>query len=138
MPQKGGLQAVLTALRRQGVKALAALQREIANKEKELNLLKATEAQWRGLVGAQGKALTFAGTGKARAGALGLRLDWGEILAGLPTTFRTKDVQQKTGKPMEQVYSGVSRWRKDKLIRKNPDGSYQKLSVPAPSQPKKS
>lgn len=137
MPQKGGLQSVLTALRRQGVKALSALQREIANKEKELNLLKATEAQWRGIVGTQGKALTLAGAGKARMGKLGLRLDWSAVLAGLPATFRTKDVQQKTGKPMEQVYSGVSRWTKDKLIKKNADGSYQKLSVPAPPQSKK-
>jgi hypothetical protein len=138
MPQKSGLQSVLTALRRQGAKALTALQREIANKEKELNQLKATEAQWRGLVSAQGKTLALAGAGKARVGTLGLRLDWSAVLAGLPATFRTKDVQQKTGKPMEQVYSGVSRWRKDKLIKKNPDGSYQKLSVPAPPQSKKS
>lgn len=137
MPQKGALQSVLTTLRRQGAKALAALQREIANKEKELNLLKATEAQWRGIVGAQAKTLTLAGAGRARMGKLGLRLDWSAVLAGLPATFRTKDVQQKTGKPMEQVYSGVSRWTKDKLIKKNTDGSYQKLSVPASSQLKK-
>jgi len=137
MPQKGALQSVLTTRRRQGVKALTALQREIASKEKELNLLKATEAQWRGIVGAQAKTLTLVGAGRARMGKLGLRLDWSAVLAGLPATFRTKDVQQKTGKPMEQVYSGVSRWTKDKLIKKNTDGSYQKLSVPASSQPRK-
>jgi hypothetical protein len=48
------------------------------------------------------------------------------VLAELTPTFTTKDVAQKTGKPMEQVYAGVSRWVKDKKVKKTKDG-YQRL-----------
>jgi hypothetical protein len=59
------------------------------------------------------------------------------VLAGLPATFRSREVQQKTGKPMEQVYSGLSRWVKDKKVKKSPDGTYQKITVSSPGQQKK-
>ncbi len=65
------------------------------------------------------------------------RIDWGVALAGLPASFNAKDVQRETGKPMEQVYAGVSRWVKDKKIKKNPNGIYQKTSAVPPAQQKR-
>ena len=53
----------------------------------------------------------------------------------LPPTFTAKHVAQKTGKPMEQVYAGVSRWVKDKKVRRGKDG-YQKVMTGNPVQQK--
>jgi len=59
------------------------------------------------------------------------RLDWDAVLARLPATFDAKEVKQRTGKPMEQVYAGVSRWVKDNKVRKHPQGGYQKVAFSA-------
>jgi hypothetical protein len=58
------------------------------------------------------------------------RLDWQVVLSELPETFVPKDVAQKTGKPMEQVYAGLSRWAKEKKVRKGKNG-YQKMTASA-------
>jgi len=137
MPQKNTLQSLLTNLSRQGAKALTAMQGEIAKREKELEALKATEARWREIVGGKVRAMSAAPLARMRTGRRKRRLDWNMILAGLPATFRSKEVQQKSGKPMEQVYAGLSRWVKDKKIKKSSDGSYQKSSVSSSGQQKR-
>ena len=128
MPQKNTLQSLLTNLSRQGAKALTAMQGEIAKREKELEALKATEARWREIVGGKVRAMSAAPLARMRTGRRKRRLDWNMILAGLPATFRSKEVQQKSGKPMEQVYAGLSRWVKDKKIKKSKNG-YRKVAA---------
>jgi hypothetical protein len=118
------------SLKQQSTRALASLQQEIAKREKELTLLRAAEKQWKGVMGAQPSAARPA-TATRRRVSKKKRLDWNKVLAGLPVTFNNKLVQQKTGKPMEQVYAGLSRWVKDNKVKRNPDGVYQKLSSPA-------
>jgi len=54
------------------------------------------------------------------------RLDWAAILKGLPPRFTTKDLAQKSGKPLAQVYACVSRWTKEKKVRRGKDG-YEKV-----------
>jgi hypothetical protein len=130
MPRRGNeLQSILTNLKQQSGKALASLRREIGRREQELALLKATETQWQQVLGLKAKTPAV---GSLRTRRLGQkRLNWESILAALPMTFDNKQVLQATGKPIEQVYAGLSRWVKDKKIRKGPDGMYQKLSAAA-------
>jgi hypothetical protein len=48
----------------------------------------------------------------------------------LPSRFTSKDIAQKSGKPMRQVYAYVSRWMKGKKVRRMKDG-YQKVAAAA-------
>lgn len=137
MAQKSGLQPLLTNLKRQGAKALAALRQEIAKREEELDMLKIAEARWKDVVGEQTPVRNSAASPQMRAGRKRRRLDWNVVLAGLSSSFKARDVQQKTGKPMEQVYAGLSRWGKDKKIKKNLDGTYQKIAAVFTAQQRK-
>ncbi|MBI3303578.1 MAG: hypothetical protein HYZ72_16060 [Deltaproteobacteria bacterium] len=132
MPQRSNvLQSILASLKQQSTKALASLHQEISTREKELAVLKKTEAQWRSVVGAQPKAATPAAAPSRPRAATKKRLNWDTILARLPATFTNKEVRQRTHKPMEQVYAGVSRWVKDNKVKRNPEGKYQKITPPA-------
>ena len=136
MAQRRGLQPLLANLKRQGVKVLTALQQEIAKREKELAELKTTATRWGEMVGRQTR-MTGAAPAPARGRRRRRRLDWGAVLASLPTAFNVKEVQRQTGKPIEQVYAGLSRWVKDKKVKRTANGSYQKASAAASAQPKK-
>lgn len=126
MPRRVTSQSVLSSLKQQATKALSSLQREIARREQELATLKAEALRWMRALGASRggtrvAAVPVRGLGRKRA-----RLDWNAVLAELAPTFTAKDVAQKTGKPLEQVYAGVARWIKGKKVRKIKDG-YQKI-----------
>ena len=137
MAQRRELQPLLANLKRQGAKVLTALQQEITKREKTLTELKATAARWKEAVGGQTRMMGAAAPSQPRGGRKRRRIDWSDALAGLPASFNAKDVQRETGKPMEQVYAGVSRWAKDKKIKKNPNGTYQKTSAVPPTQQKR-
>ena len=51
MPRTSGVRSLLTSIKQQTSKALASLQGEITRREQELAVLKAAEAQWKGVVG---------------------------------------------------------------------------------------
>lgn len=126
MPRSATPRSVLSILKQQTTKALSSLQEEIVRREQELTALKAEAMRWMRALGASRR-----GTRATAAPLRGLRrkrarLDWNAVLAELTPTFTAKDVAQKTGKPMEQVYAGVSRWIKGKKVRKTKDG-YQKI-----------
>ena len=126
MSQSATPRAVLSVLKQQTTKALSSLQQEIVRRERELAMLKAEAARWMRALGTSGRRAGGAiGSLQGRKGKRP-RLDWNAVLAELTPTFTAKDVAQKTGKPMEQVYAGVSRWVKDKKIKKTKDG-YQRL-----------
>jgi hypothetical protein len=137
MAQKRALQPVLVNLKRQGMKVLTALQQEITKREEELEELKATAVRWKEMVGGQTRMMGAAAPARTRTKRKRRRLDWNVVLAGLSASFKAKDVQQKTGKPIEQIYAGLSRWVKDKKVKKNSEGTYQKISPPSSMQQKK-
>jgi hypothetical protein len=137
MAQRRELQPLLANLKRQGTKVLTALQQEITKREKTLTELKATAARWKEAVGGQTRTMGAAAPSQIRGGRKRRRIDWSVALASLPASFNAKDVQRQTGKPMEQVYAGVSRWAKDKKVKKNPNGTYQKTSAAPPSAQQK-
>ena len=146
MPQRASRQPLLTTLTQQATKALAALHKEITKREQELATLKAEAVRWQnvmrgppgpgrtaGIVPAPPPPLRPMGkiVGPAVAPRVPLpkrpRLDWRAILKELPARFTTKDVAQKAGKPLGHVYVYVSRWMKDKKVRRVEEG-YQKVS----------
>ena len=130
MPQHAA-RVVLAGFQRQASKTLATLQTEIAQREQELTALKTEASRWQSLL--QGSAGRD-GAAAARAPRKGprrkqRRLDWNAIFKELPLQFTSKDLAQKSGKPLAQIYALVSRWGKEKKVRKVKDG-YQKVAQP--------
>jgi hypothetical protein len=109
---------VLTRLKKEAAKATTALERHIARREAELASLRLELERWQAVlaVGKGGKRVTG-----------GQRVDWEGTLAALPVTFTPQDVQRQTGKPIPQIYSALSRWRKEQKVSRAADGGYQKV-----------
>jgi len=107
-------------LKKQAGKILTSLRREIGQKEKELSALKQDVQRLQLVV--NGRAAAVDGSPSR------VRLDWNMVLKELPDTFSSKEVSQKSGKPMEQVYAGLNRWIKDRKVRKGKEG-YQKVTA---------
>ena len=124
---RGVRKSTLDTLKQQGIRILAALQREIATKEKELSSLKAEADRWRTAIGASRRPSSNTAVKKGRRGK-GKRVDWNATYAALPATFSAKMVAELTDKPMEQIYAAVSRWSKEKKVKKGKDG-YQKIKA---------
>jgi hypothetical protein len=121
---------LITNLRRQTTKALASLQKEITQREKELEELKAEAARWESALGKE--AEKAAPSLPSRQPQAAKRLDWNAVLKELPTTFTAKDLAQRAGKPVNRTYGPLSRWLKAKKVRKRKDG-YQKAAGAASS-----
>jgi len=111
----------------QATKALTVLRQEITQRERELTALKAQAARWQSVVREPARGVRPAVTPPRVPPPKRLRLDWSVILQELPTRFTTQDVAQKAGKPFGHVYVYVSRWIKDKKVRRVKEG-YQKVS----------
>jgi hypothetical protein len=104
------------------------LHKEIAQRGQELTTLKTAAARWQSMLQgpASGDGAAAIPPSHARSSKRP-RLDWDTILKQLPARFTTKDIAQKAGKPIAHAYTSVSRWVKDKKVRKVKDG-YQKVS----------
>ena len=127
MPRRKTPPSFLDTLKRQTAKVVDSLQQEITQRAKELAVLKEEATRWANIIGGQLHTVRTTAS-RRRTRKKGARLDWNAVLAALPPTFTAKDVAQKTGKPMEQVYAGVSRWAKDKKIKKSKNG-YRKVAA---------
>ena len=127
MIQRASRHPLLTRLQREATKALATLRQEIAQRAQELSALKAEAARWQGLVQGPARKAIPAVTPPQVPPPKRPQLDWRAILKELPARFTTKDVAQKAGKPIAQVYTHVSGWMRDKKVRKV-EGGYQKVS----------
>jgi hypothetical protein len=127
MPRKTTPDSIVTTLKRQAAQAVVVLQQEITRRAKELDALKEEATQWLNISGppaSSRKAAPAQRHGKQK----GRRLDWNALLVEMPPTFTAKDVAQRTGKPLQQVYAAASRWFKDKKIKKTKDG-YRKTAA---------
>src|SRR5262249_38746781 len=129
MPQRTSRLPVLATFHRDAGKALATLQKEITQREQELTALKTEASRWQSLLqepaGQDGAAAARAPRKRARSKRR--RLDWNAIFKELPARFTSKDLAQKSGKPLAQIYALVSRWGKEKKVRRVKDG-YQKVA----------
>src|SRR6266849_2507756 len=118
---------LLATLAQQATKALVTLHQEITQREQELTTLKAEAARWQSVVRGPARVASPTVTPPQVPPPKRTQLDWSAILKGLPNRFTAQDVAQKASKPIEQVYVHVSRWMKDKKVRKV-EGGYQKVS----------
>jgi hypothetical protein len=126
MPQRAA-RFVLAGFQRQASKTLATLQTEIAQREQELTALKTEASRWQTVLHgpARGNGAAAPKPSRRRPSRRA-RLDWNAIFKELPARFTSKDLAQKSGKPLAHGYAFVSRWMKDKKVRKVKDG-YQKV-----------
>jgi hypothetical protein len=127
MPQRTTHHLLLTSLQREANRALAALRTEIAQRERELAALKAEATRWQSVLQGPARGVGLVVTPPRMSPSKRPRLDWSAILKELPTRFTLQAVAQKAGKPLGHVYVYMSRWRKDKKVRKVA-GGYQKVS----------
>ena len=130
MPRHTPSPPLLTTLHQQAAKALALLNQQIAQREQELIRLQAEAARWQSIMGGQSQRVRTAAVPR-QARKPQRRVDWNAVLAGRPRTFTAREVTTKAGKPLAQVYTHVSHWRKDKKVRTVAGGSQQ---VAPPSQ----
>jgi hypothetical protein len=127
MPQRALRHPLLTGLHREATNTLAALRQEITQRAHELAALKAEAARWQSVLQGPVRRARPAVAPPPVPSSKRLRLDWSAILKELPTRFTTQEVAQKAGKPLGHVYVYMSRWMKDKKVRRVKDG-YQKVS----------
>jgi len=126
MPQRSARLPLFTGLKHEVAKGLAALRQEITQREQELAALKAEAARWRDVIRGPIKEGSLAVTLPRARPSKRVRLDWSAVLQKLPPQFTIKEVAHGAGKPLGHVYVYVSRWMKDKKVRRVKDG-YQKL-----------
>jgi hypothetical protein len=127
MPQRASRPPLVATLTQQATKALAALRQEITQREQALAALKAQAARWQSVMRGPARRARPAVAPSQEPPPKRLRLDWSLILQELPTRFTIQDVAQKAGKPFGHLYVYVSRWMKDKKVRRVKEG-YQKVS----------
>ena len=122
-------------IRKQAQRALAALTKEIAKREAELAaLMNHTELLRSTIAGGGGAGRRGRGrpTGARSLGAIsggGTRLNWDEVLKGLPKTFSVDDVMKQPGvaaKGRAQVYPALDRWMQAKKVKRVGKGEYEK------------
>jgi len=126
MPQRTAQLTSLMSFQRQATRAVATLATEIRQREKELAVLKAQAARWQRLLQVPAPGRRPAGSSPQGRPSQRLRVDWSAVLQALPNRFTTKELAQKPSKPVAHVYVHLSRWMKEKKIRRVKDG-YQKV-----------
>jgi hypothetical protein len=107
MPQRTARRSLLTNLHHQATAGLAAMTKEIRQREQELATLKAEAARWQNVLREPAEEERPTAPAPRRRATRRRRLDWNVILKALPARFTTKDIAQKTGKPMAHAYT----WR---------------------------
>lgn len=126
------LEGKLGIIRREVLKVLRSLKREIAKREEELTGLKAEYAKGEDLL-----------RGRARPGPARVRrrtkrsrqINWKEVFRSLPARFTLKTLTRHSmagRRPKAHLYAVLSRWKKERLLTRDPAGGYRK----ATAQPK--
>src|SRR5437879_372114 len=115
MPQRATRLSPLANFQREATKALATLQKEITQRERELAALKGEASRWQSVLrgSARGDGSVAITPSRAQLSKQP-RLDWDAIFKDLPSRFTPKDIAQKAGKPIAHAYTYVARWMKDK------------------------
>ena len=111
-------------IRREVQKILRVLKREIAKREGELASLKAEYTKGLDLLRGRGKGEPSLGRRRGR------QADWKQVFVSLPAHFTLETLQRhpvagKRSKP--HLYAILSRWKKDKLLSRDPAGGYRKV-----------
>jgi hypothetical protein len=125
------LEGKLGGIRREVLKLLGGLKREISKRERELAALKAQYAA--------GAALVRGGA-KARPPRLPRRvrrarqINWKKVLGSLPARFSLKMLAAHPvagRRPKGHLYAILSRWKKEGVLAKESGGGYRKVTAAA-------
>jgi hypothetical protein len=133
---------IVSTLRGEAARVIAALDAEIEHRRKDLAELVAHADAWRatlggrisaalsGLGGKRAKAPKAArGRGRARGGK---RVSWDAVLASLPESFTIEDVLKNPDaarKGRAQIYPALNRWEASKAIKRVAKGRYRKAAA---------
>lgn len=118
-------------VRKQARAALEQVAKEISRREAELERLQADADRWRVVLGAGSKPTRRSATrrlGAKRGG--GKRLNWDNVVKGLPKTFTVDDVMKRPGvkaRGREQVYPSLQRMIESKKVKRVGPGRYQRV-----------
>lgn len=124
------LEGRLGGIRREVLKVLRGLKREIARREADLAGVKAEFARGMDLLRGKGKARPAPARRRGKR-ARRRRVNWKAVFASLPARFNLKTlgrhpVAGKRSKP--QLYAILSRWKKDGVLVKDSGGGYRKVT----------
>ena len=125
------LEGKLGVIRREVLKVLRGLKREIARREADLAGVKAEFARGMDLLRGKGKARPAPARRRAKR-ARRRRINWKAVFASLPARFSLKTlgrhpVAGKRSKP--QLYAILSRWKKDGVLARDSGGGYRKVTA---------
>jgi hypothetical protein len=123
------LEGKLGVIRREVLKVLRSLKREITKREEELAGLKAEYAKGEGLL--RGRARP--GPARVRRRAKRSRqINWKEVFRSLPARFTLKTLTRHSvagRRPKAHLYAILSRWKKEGLLARDPAGGYRKVTA---------
>jgi hypothetical protein len=108
----------VAGLKKQAAQTLVTLEKEIAQKEKELATFREEADICLQVLGKP--------TLSSTKGASGKRVDWKAVLSSLPQHFTAKDVMAKINKPPAAVYTQLYQMIKAGRLNRTKDG-YEKL-----------
>jgi hypothetical protein len=125
------LEGKLGVIRREVLKVLRGLKREITRREAELAAVRAEFARGMGLLREKGKARPARARRRGKR-ARSRRVDWKAVFSSLPARFNLKMLGRhplagKRSKP--QLYAILSRWKKEGLLAKDAGGGYRKVTA---------
>ena len=136
---------IVSTLRSEAARVIAALDHEIARRRKELAELVAHADAWRATLGGRisaalgelgGKRAKAPRAAKRAKGAKGRprggkRVSWDAVLASLPESFTIEDVLKNPDaarKGRAQIYPALNRWEASKVIKRVAKGRYKRVA----------
>jgi hypothetical protein len=129
------LEGKLGGIRREVLKVLRSLKREITKRGEELAGLKAEYAKGEALLRGRTRLAPPPVRRRARRAR---QVNWKEVFSSLPTRFtlRTLTHHPVAGRrPKAHLYAILSRWKKEGVLVRDPAGGYHKATArPKPKQ----
>jgi len=133
---------IVSTLRGEAARVIAALDAEIESRRKDLAELVAHADAWRATLGGRIRtALGALGGKRAKAPKAargrgrprgGKRVSWDAVLASLPENFTIEDVLKNPDaarKGRAQIYPALNRWEASKAIKRVAKGRYRKAAA---------
>lgn len=123
------LEGKLGGIRREVLKVLRGLKREIAKREEELGGLKTEYKKGEELLRGRVKP----GPARVRRRARRSRqVNWKDVFNSLPARFTLKTLVRHPvagRRPKAHLYAILSRWKKEGLLARDPGGGYRKATA---------
>jgi hypothetical protein len=128
------LEGKLGVIRREVLKVLRALKREIAKRAEDLANLKAEYAKGEALLRGRAKPAPVQVRPRARRSR---QVNWKKVFGSLPARFTLKTLARHPvagRRPKAHLYAVLSRWKKEGVLAKDPGGGYRKAARPSPKR----